>query len=173
LKYIAKYVTAAQVAGNITYVDIDTLPGQLLRPLLCYIYHFEVASNTIEPKTSHGSRKKRGTGELCRYIKEMASDLTKYFREIEKRYAELKNSCDKESLLLNLASLARLNNEPLDYPAIENVNFPETVHIAHAVCHPECGVQEFIVDGSTQKCQRCGGLLFRNEEMEYSKKETA
>lgn len=103
----------------------------------------------------------------------MAPDLTKYFREIEKRYSELKNSCDKESFILNLASLARWNNEPLDYPEIEKVNFPETVYIAHAVCHPECGVQEFIVDGGTQKCQRCGGLLFRNEEVEYSKKKAS
>ena len=100
----------------------------------------------------------------------MNIELKKYFIEIEKRFSELKNSCDQESFILNLKSLARWNNEPMDYPDNSGIEFPDKIHIAHAVCHPECGVQQFIVDGSTQRCQHCGGLLFRNEVAEYKKK---
>lgn len=100
----------------------------------------------------------------------MTTELSTYFTEIEKRFSEIKNPCDKESFLLNLASLARWNIEPMDYPETKQIKFPETLYVAHAVCHPECGVQEFIVEGGTQKCQRCGGSLFRNESIEYKKK---
>ena len=100
----------------------------------------------------------------------MNIDFDKYFKEIKDRFSELKNSCDQESFILNLKSLARWHNEPMDYPDTTGVRFPDSIHIAHAVCHPECGVQEFIVEGSTQKCQRCGGLLFRNDAVEYQKK---
>jgi hypothetical protein len=47
------------------------------------------------------------------------------------------------------------------------VEFPAEVQIAFAICHPACGTQEFIVDGSTQECQFCGGLLFRTETRGY------
>ena len=100
----------------------------------------------------------------------MDSELKAYFDEIEKRFGELNNVCDKESLILNLKSLARWNKEPMDYPDLTGVKFPDTIFIAHSVCHPECGVQQFIVEGGTQKCQRCGGLLFRNEVAKYKKK---
>jgi len=99
----------------------------------------------------------------------MKIELQKYFRDIENRFSELKNSRDRESFILNLKSLARWNNEPNDYPESTGIEFPNKIHIAHAVCHPECGVQEFIVDGSTQRCQHCGGLLFRNDVVEYKK----
>ncbi len=101
----------------------------------------------------------------------MSQNIKEIFSEIEKRYSELKNSCDKESLIQNLASLARWNNEPMDYPEPKEIDFPSTIHVAHAVCHPECGVQEYIVDGSTQKCQRCGSLMFRGEVKEYKLKD--
>ena len=100
----------------------------------------------------------------------MIPKFKQYFSEIEKRYSELENPCDKESLLLNLDSLARWNNEPMDYPEVKGVNFPKSIHVAHAICHPDCGVQGFIIDGGTQKCQRCGSLLFRGEVVEYKRK---
>ena len=30
------------------------------------------------------------------------------------------------------------------------MSFPERLHVAFAVCHPECGATEFVVDGSTR-----------------------
>jgi hypothetical protein len=54
----------------------------------------------------------------------------------------------------------------MDYPEV-TANFPKAIHIAYAVCHPDCGTEELIVDGSTQLCQRCGRLMFRTEVKEY------
>ena len=62
----------------------------------------------------------------------------------------------------------------MDYPDPGAVSFPEAIHIAYAVCHPECGAREFIVDGSTQECQYCGGgLMFRTEVREYVLRDAA
>lgn len=57
-----------------------------------------------------------------------------------------------------------------DYPDIPEglVAFPETIHVAFAVCANECGKREFIVDGSTQRCQACGQLMFRTDVAEYT-----
>ncbi len=58
---------------------------------------------------------------------------------------------------------------PLDaYPDVKDVAFPAELHVAYAVCGKECGVREFIVDGQTQVCQHCGGLMFRTEVRKYS-----
>ena len=100
----------------------------------------------------------------------MEPDFDKIFDAIKKQYSKLKNTCDKESFILNLKSLARYNEEPDDYKEPEEINFPESIHIAYAVCRPECGVGEFIVDGSTQVCQRCRSLMFRTEIAEYKRK---
>jgi hypothetical protein len=54
-----------------------------------------------------------------------------------------------------------------DYPKVKYVEFPELIHVAFAVCTKRCGVREFIVDGSTQRCQTCGELMFRTETAEY------
>ena len=55
-----------------------------------------------------------------------------------------------------------LKHTPLeDYPEVNAVTFLDTIHIAYAVCGKECGNREFIVDGQTQVCQRCGKLMFR------------
>ncbi len=58
----------------------------------------------------------------------------------------------------------------MDYPNDVDPMFPESIHVAYAVCHPHCGVREFIVDGSTQECQHCGGHLFRTATHEYVRK---
>ncbi len=74
-----------------------------------------------------------------------------------------------ESFLAHLRSLSRWSTEPMDYPEPSDgdIRFPERVFISYAVCHPECGRREFIVDGSTQRCQRCGSTMFRTEVEEY------
>lgn len=43
------------------------------------------------------------------------------------------------------------------------MQFPEEISIALAVCTRNCGTTEFIVDGSTQVCQHCGSLMFRTQ----------
>ena len=48
-----------------------------------------------------------------------------------------------------------------DYPDVKAVAFPEEIYVAYAVCGKQCGNREFIVDGQTQVCQRCGKLMYR------------
>lgn len=100
----------------------------------------------------------------------MTHDFTQLFEDIEKQYSKLKNSCDKKSFVSSLKAIARWNEEPNDYKEPKEIQWPSSLQIAYAVCHPECGVEELIVDGSTQKCQRCGSLMFRTEVAEYKKK---
>lgn len=98
----------------------------------------------------------------------MGSNLQPYFDEIQSTLDSLpEGSCQRQDYLNHIRSLARWSQEPADYPEVIQVEFPETTHIAFAVCHSECGAREFIVDGSTQRCQRCGGTMFRTEEQEY------
>ena len=54
-----------------------------------------------------------------------------------------------------------------DYPKAKHVEFPELIYVAFAVCTRKCGIREFIVDGSTQRCQTCGKLMFRTETAKY------
>jgi hypothetical protein len=96
------------------------------------------------------------------------TDLDAIFQAIRERVADTPpHSAESASLLAHLHSLARWGHEPLDYPELGPAPFPTSLAVAYAVCHPECGAREFIVDGSTQECQRCGGLLFRTETREY------
>ncbi len=65
-----------------------------------------------------------------------------------------------------------MNKDAIDlseYPDVPkgSVEFPDRIHIAYAVCRNDCGAREFIVDGSTQRCQRCGNLMFRTDVAEY------
>lgn len=96
-------------------------------------------------------------------------ELINLFSEIKKRVHEVRYSSHKhESLLAHLRSLSRFEQGPMDYPEVI-AEFPETIHIAYAVCHRECGSREFIVDGSTQECQACGSLMFRTEVQEFKR----
>ncbi len=56
-----------------------------------------------------------------------------------------------------------------DYPVVihQEVSFPAEVGIAYAVCRTECGNSVFIVDGSSQRCERCGGEMFRTATRIY------
>jgi hypothetical protein len=88
--------------------------------------------------------------------------------EVKKRYESLpENKEIRNSYIRHLNSLARWYDEPMDYPEVKKVKFPKVIFISYAVCHPECGAREFLVDGSTQRCQKCGGLLFRTEVKKY------
>ncbi|MDH5642237.1 MAG: hypothetical protein OEY28_13190 [Nitrospira sp.] len=78
-------------------------------------------------------------------------------------------SKQERELLLHLASLARRYSEPMDYPKQSKSSFPQTIFVSQAVCHPECGTDELIVDGSTQECQNCGGIMFRLESAAYQR----
>lgn len=98
----------------------------------------------------------------------MTENIDPLLNEIRQRFLDLANcSSDQNDFLSHLRSLIRWNKEPMDYIPVAKPNFPDTIPVAHAVCHPSCGVEEFIVDGSTQKCQHCGGLMFRGEVAEY------
>lgn len=86
---------------------------------------------------------------------------------IKDRYEQIKHHASKrDRFLLHLESLGRWENEPMDYPNM-TAEFPETVHVAYAVCHPNCGTKELIIDGSTQECQRCGSNMFRVSTKQY------
>lgn len=94
-------------------------------------------------------------------------ELAKIFSEIKLRVYDLDHVEHRQPrLLAHLRSLAHWEQDARDYPEVI-AEFPETIDIAYAVCHPECGVKEFIVEGSTQECQSCGGLMFRVETREY------
>ncbi len=87
---------------------------------------------------------------------------------IRNRYLELPIEGSTRSIFLShLRSLSRWYQEPMDYIEPVSVNYPEQIPIAFAVCHPECGRAEFIVDGSTQECQTCGSIMFRVESSWY------
>jgi hypothetical protein len=86
---------------------------------------------------------------------------------IKDRYEQIKHHPSKrERLLLHLESLSHWENEPMDYPDV-TPEFPETVYVAYAVCRPNCGARELIIDGSTQECQRCGSSMFRVSTRQY------
>jgi hypothetical protein len=98
------------------------------------------------------------------------TELDALISRMTTRYAQLrKGSSQQESFLAHPRSLGDWEREPMDYPDVVG-EFPEIVPIAYAVCHPECGTEQLIVDGSTQECQRCGRLMFRTAAKEYVRK---
>jgi hypothetical protein len=97
-------------------------------------------------------------------------ELIQKIREHAAKIMEHKSASKRERFLLHLESLGHWENEPKDYPEDTKANFPETVHVAYAVCHPNCGRQELIIEGSTQECQDCGQNMFRIETKEYVRK---
>ena len=95
------------------------------------------------------------------------------FAAIRQRYSELgPNPRRRESFMAHVRSLGSWERDDVDYSNrdVADVTFPETIDLAYAVCAPSCGVREFIVEGSTQECQYCGGLMFRTEVAEYELK---
>ena len=97
----------------------------------------------------------------------MADLIDVLLERIKTRYSELPEGLsEQQAFLRHLESLARWHAEPMDYPS-PTIAFPATITISKATCHPECGVQELIVDGGIQECQRCGSLLFRHSAATY------
>jgi hypothetical protein len=87
---------------------------------------------------------------------------------LKDKFRDLRPGSKQErAFLMHMASLARVYAEPMDYPEIPEKPFPPTLPVAQAVCHPECGTSEIIVDGSTQECQNCGGTMFRTAIASY------
>lgn len=98
----------------------------------------------------------------------MTEDLDGLVEAIRRRFHDLgPQACRRESFLAHLRALATWESDRNDYPDPGEVSFPEDLSVACAVCHPECGQQELIVDGSTQECQRCGSRMFRTEVASY------
>jgi hypothetical protein len=98
------------------------------------------------------------------------ADLEEMISQIRVRYAQLNNNPSRrESFLLHLRSLGQWEQDPMDYPSV-TADFPESLQVAYAVCHPDCGTEELIVDGSTQECQRCGRLMYRTAIQEYGRR---
>src|SRR5215212_4970490 len=94
----------------------------------------------------------------------MATDIEPLLDSIRNRWKDLAGApVYRESMLLHLQSLSTSATDHVD--DVQNVSFPDRLSIAFAVC--KCGVREFIVDGSTQECQTCGGLMFRTEVANY------
>jgi hypothetical protein len=88
----------------------------------------------------------------------MTDDIEPLLSSIRDRWVALENApVYRESLRLHLQSLATDQSAELVEP--KEIDFPSRLAVAFAVCN--CGTMEFIVDGSTQECQRCGGLMFR------------
>jgi len=98
------------------------------------------------------------------------SELDILLARIKVQYAKIrKGAAQEESFLAHVRALGDWEREPRDYPDVVG-EFPEILPIAYAVCHPDCGTEQFIVEGSTQECQRCGRLMFRTAMREYVRK---
>lgn len=99
----------------------------------------------------------------------MSDNLDQLLARIRRRYEELEGGSDarKMSFLAHVRSLGRWESDCDYHPDPGKADFPESLPIAFAVCDPECGRSEFIVEGSTQECQHCGSLMYRTETMEY------
>jgi len=98
----------------------------------------------------------------------MNDELAELFDQIRKRLADLpEGSCARKSLQEHVRALAQWHSEPMDYPEVADVEFPPALPVAYAVCHPDCGSREFIVDGGTQTCEHCGRKMFRTEIAQY------
>ncbi len=100
----------------------------------------------------------------------MTTEFDLLISELRRKYVELDgDDCEQDRFVAHLRSLTRFRGEPMDYPEDEAPAFPARVTVAYAVCHPECGMREFIVDGSTQECMNCGGVMYRTETAVYRK----
>ena len=97
------------------------------------------------------------------------------FASIRKRYVDLQrgSSSRLQRFLRHVENLGVWEADgSLDTMAEAQATFPQTLFVAFASCHADCGAAEFIVEGSTQECQRCGRLLFRHSSKEYAIKKS-
>jgi hypothetical protein len=96
-------------------------------------------------------------------------DWDSVFAGIRRRFDEVKmNPRRGKSFLDHVYNLQNWEAEKIDYPDVTPA-FPDSILIAYAVCHPDCGEEQLIVDGGTQECQRCGRNMFRIKSIRYRK----
>ena len=94
-------------------------------------------------------------------LDELLSAVRKRFRSLPAA------SKGRAEILAHLEALSRWHAEPFDYEVPVEVSFPERVQVVHAVCHPECGHETYVIDGEGQRCRCCGGTLLRVQSQEY------
>jgi hypothetical protein len=91
---------------------------------------------------------------------DMSTNIDKLLAEIKKRYKALwDGSCKQKDYLNHIRSLA--GDMTTKYIIPSKVKFEKCIPIAFAVCNKECGYVQLIVEGGTQECQFCGGLMYR------------
>ncbi|ATQ70978.1 hypothetical protein Ms3S1_p20840 (plasmid) [Methylosinus sp. 3S-1] len=96
-------------------------------------------------------------------------DWDAVFTGIRRRFDEVKTNPRRgKSFLDHVYNLQNWEADGLTYPSVTPV-FPDRIFVAYAVCQPDCGEEQLIVEGGTQECQRCGRLMFRVETMCYQK----
>ncbi len=96
------------------------------------------------------------------------ADLEPLLDAVRRRFAELGPSdCRQQSFLAHLRTLGRWEAGGVVHADPGAVEFPDRLPIAFAVCSTECGGSQFIVEGGTQECQRCGDLMFRTATAVY------
>ena len=111
------------------------------------------------------------------------SHICEYCKEKLKRLYSLNYKLEKKNLFYNNKSLVTKENmyfldEDKEY--IDDITYDDLiagkvdcigditeVYIAVACCTNECGNVQLIVDGSTQVCPKCGGLMFRRSVKKY------
>ena len=74
------------------------------------------------------------------------------------------------SLLEGKLNKMEYKSRPIDEYLLldeDEIQFDKEEYIAFAVCSKECGTMQFIVDGQTQVCPKCGKLMFRTAVKKY------
>ena len=96
-----------------------------------------------------------------------SNDFEELLTKIRQRHEQLRNGSSQQlSFLAHVRSLGSWEQGMVSDPDAA-AEFPDEIYVAYACCQPDCGVKQFIVDGSTQECQHCGGLMFRTEIRKY------
>lgn len=136
--------------------QVDFFPAELVR--LAGSLNLELMLSQYETLNTETEEQEESTTE----------EIENLLKDIRSRFACLgPQKQRRESFLAHLRSLGRWETDGGNFPDPREVTFPEKILIAYAVCNQECGVREFIVDGSTQECQTCGDLMFRTDVAEY------
>src|ERR1700744_3459845 len=87
--------------------------------------------------------------------------------EIRKRYVALQGNVARlEQFIAHLRSLGHWEHEPMDATSVPPP-FPDKIEVALAVCHPDCGTRQLVVDDGTPECYWCGRLMFRLATKSY------
>ena len=99
----------------------------------------------------------------------MEDDINELLNQVREKYSALDSEKRRDSVLRHLRSIASLDEGFAEPVGVKVPKFPNRLPVAYATC--ECGVGEFIVEGSTQECQHCGRLMFRHQTEWYERHE--